>query len=136
MPEVLVALVALVRLVPALPVAVRVQVSAALALVLVAAPVVLVAHLLVLQASVASALVLAVAVAAAALLAPSVRVAHAVHQRRASRSVRNAKSSNKEWLLASVVQLCHVAMAPRCYVCAAARASKTSQTRLMPMPVS
>ena len=78
-----------------------------------------------------------VAVAAAvALQAHSVRAVHVVHRRPASRSVRNAKSLNKEWLRALVAQLCHVAMAPRLFAFVVEQASRTSQTRLMPMLVS
>lgn len=80
-----------------------------------------------------------VPVVAAAAVEPrvhSVRVARAVHRRPASRSVRSAKSLNREWPLASVAQLCLVVTEPPLFVCAVEPASRTSPTRLMPMPVS
>jgi hypothetical protein len=82
------------------------------------------------------ALVLAVAATVVALLVRSERAEAAVLQRPVSRSVRNAKSSNREWLRALVAQLCHVATAqPFCgYV--AVQASKTLQTRLRPLQPS
>ena len=67
---------------------------------------------------------------------PSVKVALAVHPRLASRSARNAKSTNREQHRASVEQLFHAATAPRLFVCVVALASKTLPTRLMPMQVS
>jgi hypothetical protein len=87
-------------------------------------------------ASRAHAQVPAVAVAAVAQQVHSVRVALAVPRRLASRSVRNAKSSNKEWLRASVAQLCLVATAPPSFAYVVEQASRTSPTRLMPTPVS
>ena len=75
-------------------------------------------------------------VAVVAQLVHSVRVVHVVHRRPASRSARNAKSLNKEWLLASVAQLCLVATARPSFDCVVELASRTSQTRLMPMLVS
>lgn len=66
----------------------------------------------------------------------SVRVEAVELPRLVSRSVRNVKSSNREWLQALVAQLCHVAMEPRCFVCAAVPAFKTSQTRLKPLQLS
>ena len=104
---------------------------------------VLVAVLLVLVVALASvdhvrlvALVVAVAATVVALLVRSERAEAAVLQRPVSRSVRNAKSSNREWLRALVAQLCHVATAqPFCgYV--AVQASKTLQTRLRPLQPS
>jgi hypothetical protein len=76
------------------------------------------------------------AVAAEEPQVPSVRVAHVALLRPASRSVRNAKSLNKEWLRASVAQLCLVATEPPSFVCVVELAFRTSPTRLMPMPVS
>ena len=68
---------------------------------------------------------------------PSVRVARAVHQRPASRSVQSAKNSSREaTLLASVVHLFHAAMATPFFAFVVVPASKTSQTRLMPTLVS
>ena len=67
---------------------------------------------------------------------PSVRAVHADHPRPESPSARNAKNTNKEPLLASVVQSFHAATATRWFVCVAVRASKTLPTRLMPTPVS
>ena len=76
------------------------------------------------------------AAAVAVLQVLSVRAVHAVPRRLASRSVRSAKSLNKEWLRASVAQLCLVATALPSFVFVVEQASRTSQTRLMPMPVS
>jgi hypothetical protein len=93
----------------------------------------------VLQLAVASAALVRVPVAVVAVVAQlvhSVRVVHVVHRRPASRSARNAKNLNKEWLRASVAQLCLVATEPPSFAFVVERASKTSQTRLMPMPVS
>lgn len=109
------------------PVALLVQVLEAVLLVPVAALQVLVAHVR------PVAQVLAAAVTAAEPQARSVRAEAAVLPRPASRSARNAKSSSREWLLASVAQLCHVAMEPRCFVCVADRAFKTLPTRLKPL---
>jgi hypothetical protein len=69
-------------------------------------------------------------------LVRSVRVEAVVLQRLVSRSARNAKSSNKEWLQALVAQLCHVAMARPFCVCVAVQASKTLPTRLRPLQLS
>ncbi len=77
--------------------------------------------------------VLEVAVTVVEPPALSVRVVVAVHRRLVSRSVRNAKSLSREWLLASVAQLCHVAMAPQFFACVADQASKTLPTRLKPL---
>jgi hypothetical protein len=76
------------------------------------------------------------AVAVAEQPAHSARVVHVVHRRPASRSARNAKSLNKEWLRASVAQLCLVATVRPSFAFVVEQASRTSQTRLMPMPVS
>jgi hypothetical protein len=51
----------------------------------------------------------AVAVTVVELLVRSVRAEAVVPRRPASRSARNAKSLNREWLRALVAQLCHVA---------------------------
>ena len=112
------------------PVALRVQVSAAVHQVPVAVLQVLVAHV----HPVVRELVAAVTVVEPPVR--SVRAVAAVHPRLASRSARNAKSSNREWLRALVAQLCHVATAqPFCgYV--AVQASKTLQTRLRPLQLS
>jgi hypothetical protein len=77
-----------------------------------------------------------VAVAVAVQPVHSVRVVHVVHRRPASRSARNAKSLNKEWLRASVAQLCLVATVRPSFAFVVEQASRTSQTRLMPMLVS
>ena len=111
-------------------VAVLAQVSVVLALALV------VQVLLALVASVVLVRVPVAAVAAEEPQVPSVRVAHVVHPRPASRSVRNAKSLNREWLRASVAQLCLVATEPPSFAYVVERASRTSPTRLMPMQVS
>jgi hypothetical protein len=104
---------------------------------------VLVAVLLVLVVALASvdhvrlvALVVAVAATVVAPLVRSVRVEAVVLPRLASRSVRNAKSSNREWLQALVAQLCHAAMEPPCYVYVAVPAFRTSLTRLKPLRLS
>jgi hypothetical protein len=131
--------VALVRLAPvALPVLALAVAPAVLnAQALVAEPLVLVA---VHQASADHVrLVAQVLVAAVTVVEPlvrSVRAVAVVHRRHASQSVRNAKSSNREWLLALVAQLCHVAMVLPSYVCVADQASKTLPTRLKPLQLS
>jgi hypothetical protein len=80
--------------------------------------------------------VLEVAVTVVELLVRSVRVEAAVLQRLVSRSARNAKSLNREWLQALVAQLCHVAMVQQFFVCVAVRASKTLPTKLRPLQPS
>lgn len=114
-----------------------VQVSVAVLVQASAVPVQVLAQAL--QPVVASVVLVRVPVVVAAVVAQqahSVRVVHVVHRRPASRSVRNAKSLNKEWLQASVAQLCHVAMALPSSVYVVEQASRTSPTRLMPMLVS
>ena len=133
-PVALVAQVVHVLLALQVPVAQVVRASAHHVQVLVAAPVALVLQVAVASAALVRVPVVAVAVAARPV--HSVRAAHAVRPRLASRSVRNAKSSNREWLRASVAQLCLVATATPSFVCVADPASRISQTRLMPMPVS
>jgi hypothetical protein len=81
-------------------------------------------------------LVLAVAATVVAPLVRSVRVEAVALQRPVSRSARNAKSSNREWLQALVAQLCHVATAQPFYAYVAVQASKTLQTRLRPLQPS
>jgi hypothetical protein len=81
-------------------------------------------------------LVLAVAATVVAPPGRSVRAEAVVLLRLVSRSARNAKSSNREWLQALVAQLCHVAMATRFCDFVAVQASKTSQTRLRPLQPS
>jgi len=129
----------LARLVPVAQVAL-VQVSVAvLAQVSVAQAPELVPVVQVLLALVASVVLVRVPVAVVAAeepQVPSVRVAHVAHPRPASRSVRNAKSLNREWLRASVAQLCLVATEPPSFDYVVEQASRTSQTRLMPMLVS
>jgi hypothetical protein len=87
-------------------------------------------------AAVAAQRVAVVAARAAEQLVLSVKAAAAVKARLASRSVRNAKSLNKEAPRALVAQLCHVATAARAFACAEVLAFKISLTRLMAMPVS
>jgi len=70
-------------------------------------------------------------------LVPSVRVARAVPRRRVRASVQSAKNSKQELMLqASVVHWYRAATATPYCVCAAVRASRTLQTRLMQMLVS
>jgi hypothetical protein len=78
----------------------------------------------------------AVAVLAEELLERLVRVEHAEAEEPASPSAPREKNSNKEVFQALVAQLCHVAMEQQLFVCDAVHRFKTSQTRLMPMPVS
>jgi hypothetical protein len=132
-----------VQVVPLVPVALRVQVSVAVPLVALRVQVSVAVHqvpVAVLQVLVAHVLpVVRVLVAGVTVVEPpvrSVRAEAAVHPRLASRSARNAKSSNREWLLASVAQLCHVAMAQRFCVCVADQAFKTLPTRLKPLRLS
>jgi hypothetical protein len=139
-PEVRVhAQVALVRLVPvvpvvqvsvAVPVVPVVQVSVAVLQALVVLQPVLVAH------AHRVAQVPEVAVTVVEPPVRSVRAEVAVHQRPASRSARNAKSLNREWLRALVAQLCHAATAQPFCACVVVPASKTSQTRLRPLRLS
>jgi hypothetical protein len=127
----------LARLVPVVRVAlVQVSVAVLAQVSVVQALALVVQVLLALVASVVLVRVPVAVVAAEEQQVPSVRVAHVAHPRPASRSVRNAKSLNREWLRASVAQLCHVATAPLLFVCVVEQASRTSPTRLMPMPVS
>jgi hypothetical protein len=126
-------LVLVVQVALVAPVALRVPDSARLVQVLVAGllPVVALVH----HAQVALlvvALVVAVAVSAAEPQVPSERVVLADHLRLANQSVQSAKSTSKDKLLALVAQLCHVATATPFFVCVAAQAFKTSQTRSMP----
>jgi hypothetical protein len=132
-------LVVLVRLVPvalvvqdlaAVPVVLVVQVSVAVLQALVARQPVLVAHVR------RVAQVPEVAVTVVEPPVRSVRAEAAVHQRPVSRSARNAKSLNREWLRALVAQLCHVATAQPFCVFVVVPASKTSQTRLRPLQLS
>jgi hypothetical protein len=80
----------------------------------------------------------AVAVAALAeeQLVHLVKVALAEAEEPVSQSVPREKNSNKEVFQALVAQLCHAAMEQQLFGCAAVHLFKTSQTRLMPMPVS
>jgi hypothetical protein len=80
----------------------------------------------------------AVAVAALAeeQLVRLVKVALAEAEEPVSQSVPREKNSNKEVFQALVAQLCHAAMEQQLFGCAAVHLFKTSQTRLMPMPVS
>jgi len=84
----------------------------------------------------AVALVVAAAVSVAEPLVHSERAGLAVRLRLASQSAPSAKNTSRDKLLALVAQLCHVAMATRCFVCAAVPAFKTLPTRSMPTPVS
>jgi hypothetical protein len=80
--------------------------------------------------------VVAVAVLAEELLERLVRVEHAEAEEPASPSAPREKNSNKEVFQALVAQLCHAAMERQLFVCAAVHQFRTSQTKLMPMPVS
>jgi hypothetical protein len=80
--------------------------------------------------------VVAVAALAEELLERLVRVEHAEVDEPVSQSAPREKSSNKEVFQALVAQLCHAVMEQQLFVCAAVHRFKTSQTRLMPMPVS
>lgn len=131
-PVALVALVAQVALV-ALPV----QDSAHRVLVLVEARQLLVASVPRAQVALrAVALVVAAAVSVAEPLVHLERAGLAVRLRLASQSVQSAKNTSRGKPQASVAQLCHVAMATRCFVCAAVPAFKTLPTKSMPTPVS
>jgi hypothetical protein len=132
--------VVLVRLVPValpvralsvvVPVVHSAQVSVAVLLVPVAQLLALADHVRLVDQA------LEVAVTVVELPVRSVRAEAAVLQRLASRSARNAKSLNKEWLQALVAQLCHVAMVQQFFVCVAVRASKTLPTKLRPLQPS
>lgn len=78
----------------------------------------------------------AAVVVAAALPVHSVRVALAVRQRPASRSVQSAKSSSREAHQALAVQLFHAATAPPYFAFVAALAFRTLPTRSMRTQVS
>jgi hypothetical protein len=65
-----------------------------------------------------------------------VKVALADRARQENPSVQSVKSSNKEVSQALVEQLFHAVMAQPLSGYVAVLQSKTSQTRLMPMPVS
>jgi hypothetical protein len=80
--------------------------------------------------------VVAVAASAEELLVPLVRAALAEAEKLASQNARREKNSNKEVFQALVAQLCHAAMEQQLFVYAAVHRFRTSQTRLMPMPVS
>jgi hypothetical protein len=80
--------------------------------------------------------VVAVAALAEELLVPSVKAELAEAVKLASQSAPREKNSNKEVFQALVAQLCHVVMEQQLFVCVAVHRFKTSQTRLMPMPVS
>lgn len=84
----------------------------------------------------AVALVVAAAVSVAEPQVHSERAGLAVRQRLASQSVQSAKNTSRDKHQALVAQLCHVATATRCFVCAAVPAFKTLPTRSMPTPVS
>jgi hypothetical protein len=127
----------LARLVPVVRVAlVQVSVAVLAQVSVVQALALVVQVLLALVASVVLVRVPVAVVAAEEQQVPSVRVAHVAHPRPASRSVRNAKSLNREWLRASEAQLCLVATEPPSFEYVVEQASRTSPTRLMPMPVS
>jgi hypothetical protein len=80
----------------------------------------------------------AVAVVALAeeLLVPSVKAELAEAVKLASQSAPREKNSNKEVFQALVAQLCLAATEQQLFACAAVHRFKTSQTRLMQMPVS
>jgi gamma-glutamyl:cysteine ligase YbdK (ATP-grasp superfamily) len=78
----------------------------------------------------------AVAVLVEELLERLVRVVPAEAEEPESQSEPREKNSNKEVFQALVAQLCHAVMEQQLFVCAAVHRFKTSQTRLMPMPVS
>ena len=78
----------------------------------------------------------AVAVSVEELLELLVRVGHAEAAELESLSAPREKNSNKEVFQALVAQLCHAVMEQQLFACAAVHRFKTSQTRLMPMPVS
>jgi hypothetical protein len=78
----------------------------------------------------------AVAVLVEELRERLVRVEHAEADEPESQSAPREKNSNKEVFQALAAQLCHAVMEQQLFVCAAVHRFKTSQTRLMPMPVS
>jgi hypothetical protein len=78
----------------------------------------------------------AVAVLVEELLERLVRVEHAEAEEPESQSALREKNSNKEVFRVLVAQLCHAVMEQQLFVCAVVHRFKTSQTRLMPMPVS
>jgi hypothetical protein len=77
-----------------------------------------------------------VAVSVEELLERLVRAEHAEAEEPESQSALREKNSNKEVFQALVAQLCHAVMEQQLFVCAVVHRFKTSQTRLMPMPVS
>jgi hypothetical protein len=81
-------------------------------------------------------LVVAVAASAEEQLERLVKAALAVAVKLASPSGPREKNLSKEVFQALVAQLCHAAMEPQLFVCAAEHRFKTSQTRLTPMPGS
>lgn len=80
--------------------------------------------------------VVAVAALAVEPQVPSEREALVVRARLVSRSVQSVKSLNLEVPRALVAQLCHAATETLSFACVVDPRSKTSQTRLTPMPVS
>jgi hypothetical protein len=80
--------------------------------------------------------VVVAAVLVGELLERLVKVEPAEAEEPASPSALREKNSNKEVYQALVAQLCHAAMEQQLFVCAAVHRFKTSQTGLMPMPVS
>jgi hypothetical protein len=78
----------------------------------------------------------AVAVLVEELLERLVRAERAEAAEHESPSAPREKNSNKEVFQALVAQLCRAATEQQLFVCAAVHRFKTSQTRLMPMPVS
>jgi hypothetical protein len=91
------------------------------------------------QERVASAHLVQVAGQTAAVVAvvlPVHSVRAAARTRLESRSAKSAKHSNRDLHRALVERLFRAAMATLSFVCAAVRASKTSQTRLMPTQAS
>jgi hypothetical protein len=78
----------------------------------------------------------AVAVLVEELQERLVRAEHAEAEELESQSAPREKNSNKEVFQALVAQLCHAVMEQQLFVCAVVHRFKTSQTRLMPMPVS
>jgi hypothetical protein len=80
--------------------------------------------------------VVAVAVLVEELQERLARAEHAEAEEPESQSAPREKNSNKEVFQALVAQLCHAVMEQQLFVCAEVHQFKTSQTRLMPMPVS
>jgi hypothetical protein len=80
--------------------------------------------------------VVAVAVLVEELQERLVRVVPVEAEEPESQSALREKNSNKEVFQALVAQLCHAVMEQQLFVCAVVHRFKTSQTRLMPMPVS